>query len=73
MTSNFTPKPSIGYLAVYEGVVPIEVVHLSDKSEIAGMRKWLEELYRVEERDRTVEWHDLEEGREVFIYSKRAS
>ena len=73
MNSTFTPKPSIGYLAVYEEGVPIEMVHLSHKHEISDMRQHLEELYRVEERGRTVEWHDLEEGREVFIYSKRAS
>ena len=73
MSSTFTPKPSIGYLAVYEEGTPIELVHLSHKNEISGMRKWLEELYRVEERGRRVEWHDLEEGREVLIYSKRAS
>ena len=73
MNSTFTPKPSIGYLAVYEEGTPIEMVHLSHKDEISDMRQHLEELYRVEERGRTVVWHDLEEGREVFIYSKRAS
>lgn len=63
----FTPKPSIGYLAVWEGDTPLEYVHLSHKREIPEMRQFLEELYCGEERGRRVEWHDLEEGREVFI------
>ena len=37
------------------------------------MRQHLEELYRVEERGRRVEWHDLEEGREVFIIKGRSN
>lgn len=69
----FTPKPSIGYLAVWEGDTPLEYVHLSHKHEIPDMRQHLEELYRVEERGRRVEWHDLEEGREVFIIKGRSN
>lgn len=65
---TYTPKPSIGYLAVWEGDTPLEYVHLSHMHEVDDMRKWLEELYCVEERGRRVEWNELEEGREVYIF-----